>query len=207
MKISSIALFLFLGLWVTRQPGVLAEISPEIHKICSDTKDYLGCVNAHGQPPQAPDGKRRWERDDGDIVKFDPKSVKAINMNGGFGRYLIYRYVLRTYDAGSRGVNVPGYQMPSTATTNVIGNTAFTRINPGAVVGGISIPGRPGGPVAKNWTVQADCRDYTADWDGDGEGWSKLSIETNRSATKEARAILDEFCPQMERMVKEASNS
>ena len=89
MKISSIALVFFLALWVTHQPGVLAEISPETHKICSDTKDYLGCVNAHGQPPQAPDGKRRWERDDGDIVTFDPKSVKAINMNGGFGRYLI----------------------------------------------------------------------------------------------------------------------
>ena len=121
MKISSLAPSFCICLLVSFQPDVLAEVSPEIHKVCSEAKDYLGCVNAHGQPPQTPDSKRRWERDDGDIVIFDPKSVKAINVNGSFGRYLVYRYVLRTYDAGSRDVSVPGYQMPSTATTNVIG--------------------------------------------------------------------------------------
>lgn len=207
MKLSAITPIAIHCLLMFHPSKILAEVNPEVHKICSDAKDYLGCINAHNQPSRiSPDIKRKWERDDGDIVIFDPKSAKAINLNGGFGRYLTYRYVLRTYDAGSRGVNIPGYQMPSTATTNVIGNTAFTTVNPGAVVGAVSIPGRPGGPVAQYWSVQADCRDYTADWDGDREGWRKLSPESNRPSTKEARAVLDEFCPQMERLIKEASN-
>lgn len=53
-------------------------ISPDIHRLCLDAKDYAGCVQAQTNGIQKVDGKRRWERDSGDTVVFDPSTVKAI---------------------------------------------------------------------------------------------------------------------------------
>jgi len=55
------------------------------------------------------------------------------------------------------------------------------------------------------WKVEADCQDYTADWKGDDEGWRDLNTATKESSI-EAKNILDEFCPQMDRLVKEANS-
>ena len=55
------------------------------------------------------------------------------------------------------------------------------------------------------WGVQADCEDYTANWDQDNFGWYKVDDpdmylkpgERSRwfNATTEAKSVLDEFCP------------
>jgi hypothetical protein len=182
------------------------EIPPEIHNLCLEAKDYAGCVQAQILGAPKDDGKKRWERDDGNTVVFDPSSVKALKMNGKHGRYLEYRYVLRGVQAGTAGFNSPGVQMPSTATTNIVGSTAFTTITPGATVGAVSIPGRPGGAFSTSWRVEVDCLDYTANWDGDSESWRKLRTinEEDKASSKEARKIMDEFCPQMPRLVEKA---
>ena len=96
--------------------------------------------------------------------------------------------------------------MPSTATTSVYGNTAYTTITPGATVGAFSIPGRAGGPVSRTWKVQADCVDFTADWEGDDQGWRKLrSTSLKEDSSKEAVGILEEFCPRMAELLMQQS--
>ena len=183
-------------------------VSPEIHKLCLDAKDYQGCVNAQTSKSADPNGKRRWERDSGELVVFDPLSVKAIQARGQWGRYIEYRYVYRGYQQGSSGYSSPGVQMPSTATTSVYGNTAYTTITPGATVGAFSIPGRAGGPVSRTWKVQADCVDFTADWEGDDQGWRKLrATSLKEDSSKEAVGILEEFCPRMAELVDAAKSA
>jgi len=189
---------------VTQQTN--QSVPPELHQLCIEAKDYAGCVKTQSTGVPKDDGKRRWERDDGDVVVFDPLSVKAIMVNEKFGRYMEYRYVLRGISAGSPGFSTPGVQMPSIARTNVYGSTAYTTITPGATVGAVSIPGKPGGAFSSNWRVEVDCIDYTANWDGDSESWRKLrNIQPDdKPSSREARKIMDEFCPQMPRLVEEA---
>ena len=60
----------------------------------------------------------------------------------------------------------------------------------------------------KQWTVDADCQDFKADWDGDTgkeTGWRDINTSKEDSSI-EAKNILDEFCPQMDRLVKEAQS-
>ena len=62
------------------------------------------------------------------------------------------------------------------------------------------------------WIVQADCIDYTANWDRDNMGWynvkdpsSYLRPGGNSSwynAAKEAKSVLDEFCPVINTLPK-----
>jgi len=59
--------------------------------------------------------------------------------------------------------------------------------------------------VGYQWTVEADCQDYTANWEGDEEGWRNLKRDKKESSV-EAKKILDEFCPQMDRLVQEAES-
>ena len=62
------------------------------------------------------------------------------------------------------------------------------------------------------WTVEADCEEYTADWDKDKKGWVNIKNPSKRldawyfEASKEAVDILDEFCPQMDSLVKETKS-
>ena len=59
---------------------------------------------------------------------------------------------------------------------------------------------------SSEWHVDADCIDYTADWRGDSRGWLKL--KSNQSEIrKEAKKILDEFCPQMDKLVQDAKKN
>jgi hypothetical protein len=183
-------------------------VPPEIHKLCLDAKDYQGCVNAQTSKPADPNGKRRWERDSGEVIVFDPLSVKALQVRGQWGRYIEYRYTYRGYQQGSAGYSSPGVQMPSTATTSVYGNSAYTTITPGATVGAFSIPGRAGGPISRSWKVQADCLEFTADWEGDDQGWRKLrSAPLKEDSSKEAVEILKEFCPKMTELVEAAKSA
>ena len=62
------------------------------------------------------------------------------------------------------------------------------------------------------WGVQADCQDYTANWDQDNAGWFKVddpdmylkpgekSYKFN--STTEAKAVLDEFCQIIDTLPK-----
>lgn len=59
-----------------------------------------------------------------------------------------------------------------------------------------------------DWMVQADCLDYTANWDQDNKGWFQVRDPEKYlrpgedyqkySSTKEAKAVLDEFCGRIE---------
>ena len=58
------------------------------------------------------------------------------------------------------------------------------------------------------WTAKADCEDYTVNWEGDNKGWVKIKNYKKlkgwyKEAGKEALDILNESCPQMDRLVKE----
>lgn len=189
-------------------PPSSAALPDEIHKACLEARDYEGCIRVKtgAAPIPKADGKRRWQRDDGSLIIFDPSQVVAVKINGAWGRYLKYPYRRNGFDQGSPGYFSPGVQLPGTATTTFTGNQAYTTISPGAQVGAFNIPGRSGGPASALWTVEADCQDYTANWDGDNEGWRNLRGEKadDKMSTLEAKKILDEFCPQMDDLVDRA---
>ena len=62
------------------------------------------------------------------------------------------------------------------------------------------------------WIVQADCVDYTANWDQDTVGWFSVkepnsylrpgAMSRKYNSTKEAKAVLDEFCPIIDTLPK-----
>ena len=62
------------------------------------------------------------------------------------------------------------------------------------------------------WGVQADCKDYTANWDKDSTGWQLVDDpdmylkpgepSSQYNPTKEAKAVLDEFCPIIDTLPK-----
>ena len=59
---------------------------------------------------------------------------------------------------------------------------------------------------ASFWTVEADCQDYTANWLGDGDvafnpGWQRLKNRRPTISQKVAKEVLDEYCPQMKKLV------
>jgi len=58
---------------------------------------------------------------------------------------------------------------------------------------------------SSEWKVTADCKEYSADWKNDKKGWLTLR---DKEGSKEAltEQILDEFCPQMDRLVKIAKS-
>ena len=63
-----------------------------------------------------------------------------------------------------------------------------------------------------DWMVQADCEDYTANWDQDSTGWFKVrdpdmylrpgEWKGKYSSAKEAKTVLDEFCPKIQSIPK-----
>ncbi len=59
--------------------------------------------------------------------------------------------------------------------------------------------------------VQGDCKQYTADWNEDSKGWIDIKEpekyrrkSDEYEPVREAKAVMDEFCPQIERLVIEA---
>ncbi len=68
-----------------------------------------------------------------------------------------------------------------------------------------------------SWRVQGDCVEFTANWDNDGMGWTKVKDisyllkpgarfggQSTYEPAREAQAVLREFCPQMHKLVLEA---
>ena len=62
---------------------------------------------------------------------------------------------------------------------------------------------------SNQWTAEADCEDYTVNWDGDDKGWVNIKNPSKKlkswyfEASKEAIDILDESCPKLDRLVEE----
>ena len=59
--------------------------------------------------------------------------------------------------------------------------------------------------------IQGDCTEYTADWSNDFSGWIDVKAPeryrrdpNNYAPLREAKSVLDEFCPQMPRLATEA---
>lgn len=165
---------------------LFAAVAPEVHEKCLNATDFSGCVKMHERPEPSPDDVRAWERPDGAIVVFDPKSVSSMEVRGETGRYIRYSYRLRTWDPGFAGVRTP-----IVSSTSFSGNTAYTTVSGGQLIGA-----RAAGPSAKYWTVECDCKDYTANWSGDFSGWIRVK-DQQASWAKEALSIMNEFCPKL----------
>ena len=195
-----------------------AEVSDKIHNRCKDVKDYVGCVQMMsedmgedkvGSPKNYQVnnyGYRKYITYTGDSLEIHPQSIKAKKIKNKYGRYLTFFVDRRMYVEPTSGFSSPGYQTPSYAQTNIYGNTATTTITGGQTVGGINIPGTPGGIRFKGFPITADCIDYTFDAKGDGGGWQNISTFRPDSAGGIIGQILDEFCPKMDQLVKSAES-
>jgi hypothetical protein len=166
---------------------LIASVDAGIHEKCIDAKDYSGCVKMNERPESSPDDLRAWQRSDGDIVVFDPKSVNPMTIKGSTGRYLSYRYTLTYWDPGFSGIRTP-----IVSSTTVSGSSYYTTITGGQLIGA-----RAAGPSKQFWTVECDCKDYTANWSGDFSGWIRVK-EKGQAWAKEAVLIMDEFCPKLD---------
>ncbi len=200
--------------------AVYAEVTDEIHNRCKDVSDYMGCVKANsksgfkffGNKKRKIDknAKRKFTRDDGYNVVFDPKSVEAVKVRGNYGRYLKFNYRINYYRGSSY---IPKTQItPDRVTTNTYGTinsygstgsfsgNSYSTITPGASFGGFTIPG---GMRSRVIEVTADCQDYTADLKGDGQGWRKLkgSEKDTQVSSEMVLDLMNEFCPQMNNLV------
>ena len=204
-------------------PLIRAGVDPEIHRMCKDVNDYLGCVKANsksgfkffGNKKEKIDkkAKRKFTRDDGYNVVFDPKSVEAIKIRGDYGRYLKFNYRINYYQGSSY---IPKTQItPDRVSTNTYGTinsygssasfsgNSYSTVTPGASFGGFTIPG---GMRSRVVEVTADCKDYTADLKGDGQGWRKLkgSGKDTQVSSEMVLDLMNEFCPQMNNLVLNA---
>ena len=206
--------------------AVNAEVTDEIHNRCKDVSDYMGCVKANSKSgfrffgnkkdkkdKKDKNAKRKFTRDDGINVVFDPKSVEAVKIRGNYGRYLKFNYRINYYQGSSY---IPKTQItPDRVSTNTYGTinsygstgsfsgNSYSTITPGASFGGFSIPG---GMRSRLLEVTADCQDYTADIKGDGQGWLKLkgSEKDTQVSSEMVLDFMNEFCPQMENLVLNA---
>ena len=162
---------------------VNAEIDKETADFCLKASDFAGCVETMKRGldtkrmNDVEDGLRTWTRDTGTKVRMRTKSVKAVQLGKPYGRYLEWFY--------TRGV-IEGsfYNWLIDRTTN-------------------NIP-------ARSWKVEADCIDYTVNWQADSGGWMNVRNPDQyvgnqiMDPAREAKNVLDEFCPQMDRLVSEA---
>ena len=163
--------------------AVNAEIDKETAEFCLKASDFAGCVETMKRGldtkrmNDVEDGLRTWTRDTGTKVRMRTKSVKAVQLGKPYGRYLEWFY--------TRGV-IEGsfYNWFTERTTN--------------------------NQPARSWKVEADCIDYTVDWKGEASGWISVKNPDQyvgnqlMDPAREAKNVLDEFCPQMDRLVAEA---
>ena len=160
--------------------------SREISEFCLKANDFAGCVEImkrgldSKRKTDVREGLRTWTRDTGVIVRMRTDSVKAISPKGEYGRYLNW-VSSRSADADQEG---------------------------------------------SSKRVEGDCQDFTANWEGDDMGWLSVrnpevylekrypfsfsekwgkSMSDIFSPAKEAKDVLSEFCPQMDRLIREAS--
>ena len=168
---------------LTLPTTINAEIDKETAEFCLKASDFAGCVETMKRGldtkrmNDVDDGLRTWTRDTGTEVKMRTKSVKAVQLGNPYGRYLEWLY--------TRGVIKGSFYNWFTETT----------VN--------NLP-------ARSWKVEADCIDYTVNWQADNGGWRSVRNPDQyvgsqlMDPAREAKNVLDEFCPQMNRLVSEA---
>ena len=159
--------------------------SREISEFCLKANDFAGCVETmkrgldSKRKTDVREGLRTWTRDTGVIVRMRTDSVKAVSPKGEYGRYLEWTYS-RTGEGNESG---------------------------------------------SSWSVQGDCQDFTVNWEADSMGWTSVKspeeflkkrfpfpspqwgekMSPLFSPAKEAQDVLSEFCPQMDRLIREAN--
>tara|TARA_B100000212_G_scaffold223255_1_gene169329 strand:- start:423 stop:1076 length:654 start_codon:yes stop_codon:yes gene_type:complete len=164
--------------------AVNAEIDNKTAEFCLKASDFAGCVETMSRgldskrEKDVDDGLRTWTRDTGVVVRMRTNTLIAIPNKGSYGRYLQWYYA-RSGDSKVQG---------------------------------------------KSWEVTGDCEDFSANWEGDGLKWMPVQnpeeFLTRRfpfphdrwgqrmndfyPSAVEAKDVLDEFCPQMDRLVLEA---
>ena len=121
--------------------AVQSGVDPEVHKLCKDVKDYMGCVKS--QSEGIGDGNVKAPSS----YKYEEDSVVQWQVRGKYGRYLSFSGRTIYYDPGTSG---------------------YCSINK---YGGSCTPGTPGGNRNENFRYQLDCRDRTFNRDGDEYNW------------------------------------
>ena len=164
--------------------AVNAEIDKETAQFCLKATDFAGCVETIQRGldtkrlKDVEDGLRTWTRDTGEIIRLRESAIKAKDENGAYGDFLTWIYSLERKTKKGKTIK-----------------------------------------------VVASCSEYSADWSHDGEGWFQVrnpdeyigkrysnffggrfteSMNQLVEPAREAKQILDEFCPQMNRLVLEA---
>ena len=180
------------------------EAIPEaLHEQCLQAVDYLGCVKANSNPGISqqtgednfglpiPSNSIPNRRQDGTISYFNPQSIAAVRNKGAYGRYITWTYSYHYMQTPTAGYWTPGYQQCSK-----VGSIRTCR-----TVGQRYIPGQPGGPQSRQWRVFADCVDYTAKWQHDGQPWQTITRQTRDFTSEqkeEAREVMNSSCPKID---------
>ena len=166
---------------------VKAEIDKETAEFCLKATDFAGCVETiqrgldKKRLKDVDDGLRTWTRDTGEIIRLRETAIKAKMVDGSYGDFLTWVFSLERKSKKGKTIK-----------------------------------------------VLASCSEYSSDWSGDGEGWFQVknpeeylgkrysnffggrfgeSMNQLVEPAKEVKLILDEFCPQMNRLVLEAKES
>ncbi len=182
-----------------------ADISPELHSKCSESRDYKGCIEAHSRSSSKPNEQNEECREvDGGCIASkgkdntglrkregwmywqDDKSAMyystthKIKHKGSFGRYIGNYYEYHYYDEGSTG----------TAPTQMTIGVAQTRCHsfglgiinchttPAPVITKPGSPGRQPGYRSENGFRVLDCVDKTLAYYYNGKlsgKWKKLN--------------------------------
>ncbi|ABM78928.1 tetratricopeptide repeat protein [Prochlorococcus marinus] len=177
--------------------SAVAEIDPELHKLCIDAKDYKGCIEARTEPsPEIESNENEVEVSAPSTYNYEKDSVRQLKIRGKYGRYLTfigrtpntYSGTSGSYSPGSGGtLNCSTYGSSTYATTNCY-RTGY--------VAPSYTPARPGGTQHQRFRYELDCQDQTYNIKGDlksaggfKKGWMHVSNDPVASA------VARKYCP------------
>ena len=177
--------------------SAVAEIDPELHKLCIDAKDYKGCIEARTEPsPEVESNENEAEVREPSTYNYEKDSVRQLKIRGKYGRYITfigrtantYSGTSGSYSPGSRGtLNCSTYGSSTYATTNCY-RTGYAAPS--------YTPGRPGGTQYQRFRYELDCQDQTYNIKGDlssaggfKKGWMHVSNDPVASV------VSRKYCP------------
>ncbi|MDC3048406.1 hypothetical protein OA162_01700 [Synechococcus sp. AH-736-A19] len=184
-------------LLIVLAPLTRANINPAIHKMCSDVKDYAGCVRTLTQTENSNDGNEN------EITvsapkeySYDKDSIRQYLVRKKFGRYLVFTGRTLNEYSGTSGYYNPG----SSGTINCTSTGNSYSINTScSEIGGIDptyIPPTRGGTQRNKFWYELDCQDKTFDRKGDlktsggfKKGWMHISQDPV------AEQVAKKYCP------------
>lgn len=157
------------------------HITPEIHKLCLDAKDYAGCIKARGLVDS-----QEMKSINQDPYWFDERSVKQLRVKGEYGRYIVFqgRTIFNAYDYGWGSASYYGSAWGNSGTVSGTGFGSGFSVN-GTVRSGA-------------FTYHLDCVDGTADRLGDASyaqedtaGWFPVIKDPT------AQEVFSKYCPKI----------